>query len=418
MRLIELPNPHVHSVCYSLHVDAGSLTDSLNKPGVALLTQRMVLEAEMHDSTRRSPAGRLCNGAVAPAEAFVLAHGHRSRGGEVASLIPLFLGEPTFDEDVLERERAILWDTLPDAPEGSMDIGELVNRLLIRPDLNWSVYGSRGSVGEATLEDVHDRFEECWLDGNIVLSAAGAYDPADLDRCITGVKEALQGREDAPFGPMTDVLSETRKLAIVPVQDDRFSLHLLFPCGPVAAPEARAVQVLDCVVGDGPDSRVRRRLTWESGLADQAGSQLWVLGDTVILEVSVEGSVDRFRDIVKLFVRSVEALLLDLPDADEVDEAETVLRFLRDFQKDDPQIAAPARGSQLFATRFATAGELDAMVDDLTPITAEEVYEVAQRALSWDNLAVLYIGPHTPEADYLLEDTWPTLPIESWEPEA
>ncbi len=415
MRVVEMYSPHVHSVCYSLHVGAGGLTDSLNRPGVALLTQRMVLEAEMLDYSRRSPAGRICNGGVAPAEAFVYVHGHRLHGAAIASLVPSFLSEAGFEPDVLKRERAMLWDSLPGSPSETIDVGELINRLLIRSDLNWSVYGGRDTIEGVQLEDIEDRFEDHWQDGNVVLSVAGAYERADLERCIDALESALPVTTADPPGPMPDVLGDQRQLAIVPVPDDRFSLHLLFPCCTVGSPEAHIVQILDCIVGDGPDSRVRQRLSWDSGLAESAGSQPWVLGDTIILEVSVEGAANRLPEISKLFVRSVESLLMEPPEVEEVHEARTVLRFLRDFQLDDPQSAAPARGSQFFASRLESAEELDRLSLGPAKITPDDVYEVAQNVLNWDNLSVLYIGPESDEIQDLLGDTWPALPVDIWD---
>lgn len=417
MRVVELYSPHVHSVCYSLHVGAGALTDSLNRPGVSLLTQRMVLEAETLDFSRRSPAGRICNGGVAPGEAFVLAHGHRLHGAQIASLVPTFLTEARFESEVIERERAMLWDTIPDTSAGTVEVGELINRLLVRPDLNWSVYGGRDSASRISLEDVEDRFEEYWLDGNAVLSVAGSYERADLERCIAALGECLPSGPGVPVGPMPDILTDQRMIAMAPVADERFSLHLLFPCCRVGSRDAALVQILDCIVGDGPDSRVRQRLSWDSGLAEAAGSQPWVLGDMVILEVSVEGSVQRLPEILKMFVRSVESLLIEPPERDEVHEARTVLRFLRDFQLDDPQSAAPARGSQFFASRLETAEELDRMTLGPERVTPDDIHEVAGRVLNWDNLSVLYIGPESEETEELLEETWPNLPVELWDGE-
>jgi predicted Zn-dependent peptidase len=417
MRVTELYSPHVHSVCYSLHVAAGSLTDSLNRPGVALLTQRMALEAEMLDFSRRSPAGRICNGGVAPGEAFVLVHGHRLHGSQIASLVPSFLTEARFEAEVLERERAMLWDTIPDSAAGTVEVGELINRLLIRPDLNWSVYGGRDAVSRVALEDIADRFEECWQDGNLVLSVAGAYERSDLERCVEELRNALPSQPAGPPGPMADILTDQRVMAVVPVPDERFSLHLLFPCCSVGSAEAPLIQILDCIVGDGPDSRVRQRLSWDSGLAESAGSQPWVLGDSIILEVSVEGAASRLPEILKLFVRSVESLLIEPPEKEEVHEARTVLRFLRDFQLDDPQSAAPARGSQFFASRLENSEELDRLTLGPERVSPDDIHEVAGRVLNWDNLSVLYIGPESTEIEELLEETWPNLPIELWDAE-
>jgi predicted Zn-dependent peptidase len=281
--------------------------------------------------------------------------------------------------------------------------------------MNWSTFGVRDSVSDIGVEDVEDRFEECWLDGNAVLSVAGAYKRSDLERCVSGLARFLRPCDASAIGPPRDILTSARRMAMVPVSDDRFSLHLLFPCCGVDDPDAPLIQILDVIIGDGPDSRVRRRLAWESGLAESAGSQPWVLGDRIILEVSVEGSVERLHEISKVFVRTVESLLLDAPEVDEVHEARKTLRCLRDFQLDEPQAAAPARGSQLFASRFETAEELDEHILGASRVTPDDVHEVAQRVLSWDNLSVLYVGPQTTTVDGILTTTWTNLDMEVWD---
>jgi len=47
-------------------------------------------------------------------------------------------------------------------------------------------------------------------------------------------------------------------------------------------------------------------------------------------------------------------------------------------------------------------------------VTPEDVFEAAQRVLSWDNLSVLYVGPETDSVVELVQDTWPYKPIEVW----
>lgn len=106
---------------------------------------------------------------------------------------------------------------------------------------------------------------------------------------------------------------------------------------------------------------------------------------------------------------------MDPPEIDEVHEARQTLRCLRDFQMDEPQSAAPARGAQFFASRLGTAEEMDERSSRPSRVTPDDIYTVAQRVLSWDNLSVLYVGPQTSAVDAILTNTWTSLDMEVWD---
>jgi len=48
-------------------------------------------------------------------------------------------------------------------------------------------------------------------------------------------------------------------------------------------------------------------------------------------------------------------------------------------------------------------------------VTPDDIYTVAQRVLSWDNLSVLYVGPQTSAVDAILTNTWTSLDMEVWD---
>jgi len=340
MKAIELYSPHVHSVCYSLHVGAGSLSDPMDLPGVALLTQRVVIEAEAMARRKSAPHGRLCYGGVEAGQAFVLVWGHRSRGEEIAMLVPQFLLNAEFTEEALRREKSRLWDSLPDSVDSWLDTTDLVSRLLLGNGHNWSVCGSRESVERITVADIVQCFNEYWLGSNMVLSVAGAYSRDDLTICAGELANVISasGKRQTPR-PSYDVSSESR-IALVPVPDERFSLHLLFPGARVLDADTYLLRLLDCIVGGTPDARVPRRLSWDLGLADASWSTVYFLTDRSVLEVAVEGNYERFEHVLRALVRSVESLTFEPPTIAEVQEAQTVLAFDRDYRLDSPQEAA------------------------------------------------------------------------------
>ncbi|HOS92344.1 MAG TPA: insulinase family protein [Armatimonadota bacterium] len=414
MKVIELLSPHVHSVCYSLHVGAGSLTDPPNRPGVASLTQRVVIEAETMARRRSAPHGRMCYGGVDVGQAYVTVWGHRSRGEELARLVPQVLADAEFTEEALLREKSRLWDTLPDTNDGWTDTTDLVNRLLLAPGLNWNVFGSRESVESITVADVATSFNEHWLGSDMVLAVAGAYSREDLEQAVGELSTLVASAGSSNTAPFRGGVEAPRRAAVVPVPDERFSLHLLFPGVSVLHSDAFLIRLLDCIVGGTPDARVPKRLAWDLGLADASYSMVFFVNDQSILTVYVEGIYERFHEILRALVRSVESLTFEPPTKAELQEAQTVLAFERDYQLDDPQTAATARGSLYFASGMDDPLAFEQLLIGEPTATRDQVFEAAQRVLSWDNLSVLYVGPEVEEVVSLVQSTWPYKPIEIW----
>jgi predicted Zn-dependent peptidase len=417
MKVIELYSPHVHSVCYSLHVSAGSLTDPPELPGVAALTQAVVIEAETMARRKSAPHGRLCYGDVDVGQAYVMVWGHRSRGDELAMLLPQILEEAKFTADALRRERSRYWDSLPDANDGWMATTDLVKRLLMHDGLHWNVYGSRDSVERISVADLAATFSEHWLNGDMVLSVAGAYSRDHLRGAVEELSD-IAGATPRPSAPSAfGGVSPARRAALVPVPDERFSLNLLFPGARVLHDEAFLLRLLDCIVGGTPDARVRQRLAWDMPLADASYSTVFFLNDVSVLVVCVEGSYDRFPDILRALVRSVESLTFEPPTVAELQEAQTVLAAERDYQLDDPQAAATARGSLYFASGIENPEQFEQAMIGRPTASPDDVFEVAQKVLSWDNLSVLYVGPEEEEVYRLVQSTWPYKEIEIWSEE-
>ncbi len=415
MRVIELYSPHVHSVCYSIHVGAGSLTDHPSKPGVALLTQRCVVETDSAVRRRGIAHGRYTSGHVTPGEAYIFVSGHRSRGQEIAELVPRFLREAQFTEEALELEKSVLWESLPESYEVPYDVSDLIHRVLLEEGLNFSVTGTRDTLPSITVEDVARRFDMYWVQPDVVLSVAGAYRERDLALAAEGLRQVIEASGNPPPPRLHGGLTRERRTVIVPTVDERFSLHLLFPDTEGGPRTQFMLRVLDCVLGNGPDSRVVKRLSWELGLGDMAGSDLWYLNDVLVLEVYVQGSYARFKKTVGALARSVESLFLEPPEDAEVEEALTILSHLQDYLLDDPQTAAPLRGTNFFLSRLSSANEFDKMFGGPRHVGPGDVHEVAQRILSWDNLSILYMGPDPEATAEFLEHTWPYKEAEIWD---
>jgi len=327
--------------------------------------------------------------------------------------VPKFLAEAEFTEQALMREKSRLWDSLPDTSDGWFDTTDLISRLLLGDDVNWGVHGSREAIERITVADAVACFSSYWLGSDMVLSAAGSYSRDDLSRCVEQLEEVASHTQGAvPLGVGTPV--PRSRTALVPVPDDRFSLHLLFPGARVLEPGSYLLRLLDCIVGGTPDARVPRRLSWDLGLADASYSTVYFVNDRSVLEVYVEGGYERFHDILRALVRSVESLTFEPPSIGEVQEAQTVLTFERDYQLDDPQNAALSRGSLFFASGAEDPRAFEEASIGPGMVTPDGVFETAQRVLSWDNLSVLYVGPEVDEVVDVVESTWPYKPIEIW----
>ena len=199
-----------------------------------------------------------------------------------------------------------------------------------------SVIGSMADLNAASLEDVKTWFRAWYGPNNAVLVLAGDIDVA------TARQKVAQYFGHIPAGPdmaqpAVDVArrpADTREVMHDNVPQAR--IYRAWNVAPTNTVDVDRLHVLARVLGGSDTSRLERRLVHEDKLVDSVSAAVSEsqLGSNFLVVATVKDGVDPAR-VEAIVDEELERLLAEGPTAEEVEQAQTVIRagFIRGIER-------------------------------------------------------------------------------------
>ena len=156
------------------------------------------------------------------------------------------------------------------------------------------VIGSHEDLEAASLQDVVGFFDAHYVPANASLVVAGDFDPAVVKPLLAQWFGAIATRPHAPppAPPPARLEGEVRRVVVDKVELPRLSLVWHAP--PAYAPGSAELELLARVLGEGPSSRLVRRLVLELRLAESVEVELEprLLGSLFTIQVNAVPGAD------------------------------------------------------------------------------------------------------------------------------
>ncbi|HYG69020.1 MAG TPA: insulinase family protein, partial [Anaeromyxobacteraceae bacterium] len=278
------------------------------------------------------------------------------------------------------------------------------------------VIGSHEDLQAASLEDVKGFFATHYVPGNATLVVAGDFDPAAVKPLVSRLFGAIPARPvpDRRAVPPATLDREVRRVAADEVQLPR--LYLAWHAPPAFAAGTAELDLLAAILGDGPSSRLERRLVHELRLAESVAVYLEPrqLGSLFHVQVTGAPGADLER-LKREALAAIEAVKTSGPSDAELRRARAQVEV--GFRREQEHLLA--RADRLNAYRFHF-GEADGFARDLARFgsaTAASVRDVARRTLG-DGRLDLRILPAAGEVAAIPDAPPAALPRKAWRPPA
>ena len=270
VRVVTRSMPHVETVALGLHVDTGARLETEGTNGVAHLLEHMVFKGT-RTRTARAIAEEIedVGGSLNAYTARDMTVFHaRLLADDTAlgiELIADLVRSPRFDEDELEREKAVVLQELGEARDTPDDIVFDHLQAAAYPDqsIGRSILGSEASIAALTATDLRDWLSVQYRGGSCIVAAAGKVD----HDALVSLSERLFGDLDpgvrppaapAVFAP--GVHHDRRKF-------EQAHLTLGAPAPGHHDADYDAIALFVTAVGGGASSRLFQELREERGLA-------------------------------------------------------------------------------------------------------------------------------------------------------
>ncbi len=167
---------------------------------------------------------------------------------------------------------------------------------------HYSTIGNHEDLEAATLDDVKEFFDTYYVPGNASLVVAGDFDPDVVREIIAGTFGAVPPRPlpEHRTAPPVVLEREIRRLALDRVESPR--LHLVWPSPPAFGPGDAETDLAADILGDGPSSRLHRRLVLSDRLARDVAAFNWSreLGSELHIRITArpDGDLEHIKRIV------------------------------------------------------------------------------------------------------------------------
>jgi predicted Zn-dependent peptidase len=301
---------------------------------------------------------------------------------------------PKLDARDIELERQVVLEelrTAEDAPEEL--IGELAQAQLWPEDpLGANILGTPESLSRVTAASVSEFHARHYRAGRVVVSAAGAVDPDDLERCF-----AAHLRLPPETIGLTRRAPRATRGTLTLHSADLSQLHLALVASAPGDedPTRRAAQLLADILGGGMSSRLFQAVRELEGLAYAVQAFTEQYEDAGLFGITLAVTPERALEALSRTRNEVELLRHEGLRPGELEGAKAQVRgsFIMGLESLTNRMSHFARGEY----RRGGRESMEQVLREFEAITEEDVRNAAQTILDPAALNLVALGPATPD---------------------
>ena len=398
-RLVSVPLPGRASVAVSLLVGVGSRNESYDEAGISHFVEHMVFKGGKQFPTARAVSeaiegvGGMLNAATdreatvfytrVPAESLPLA----------VSVLSDMVLRPALDPAEVTKERQVVIEELRMYEDNPQDYAQIVFDDVMWPEhaLGRDIAGREDTVRGFTAEQCRVRMATYIVPSSLVVSVAGAVDPAIAQRLVGTALEEWTAHAGAappaaapampPTGANVRVARRTVEQATVLV-GARTTSYL--------DPRRYAVDILNAVLGEGMSSRLFLELRERRGVVYDVHSFVSRLRDSGVLGIGLGCEPRRATTAMRAALAELRRLADEAVSPAELHKAQEYVKGRLLLSLESTSAVCDYAGHQLLLT--GSILEPAEIIDHLDAVTAAEVQQAARDVLA-EGLRAAVVGP-------------------------
>jgi zinc protease len=386
LRLLECPNglravvderPGTGTVLIRIAARAGSRDEPLDRAGMSHLLEHLLFKEGHGDSARANPAFRgirEAGGVVNAGTDFEMTEYHADlaaeRFEEGWKALVTMVTETRFDAADLEREREVV---LREAAMGKTDPMAVAAWSVLRkvfPDdpLGQPVIGFRRTLRRVTLDDLTAYHRRHYAPPRLFAVVVGDVNADRAAALVGGTLGALPAGERDPSvrpaaAPQRQPLFRFRTLV-----SQAYILTAALTGGE-QSPDARELELLASLLGEGRSSRLHRRLVEREGLSDQIEALTFQVSDVGAFGAGVAVAPDRAETARRALREEMDRLASEPADDDELEVARTLWRGRLARQFETNEGIAEFRTARMLQGQDVSRDTHEQAMDRITPAT-------------------------------------------------
>ena len=395
VRVITEAMPHVRSVSVGVWIGSGSRRESSELNGISHFIEHMLFKG----TTSRSAEdiARSVDSIGGNLDAFTakelvcfntkVLDQHLSQAFDVLADLVL---HPMFRAEDIEKEKGVILEEIK-MEEDSPDylVHEIFSSNFWKDHpIGKPILGTPQSVKRFDHGMIQAYYQAVYVPANLIVTAAGNL---THDRLVTLVREHFEtlppGQALAP-----DTIPGTHARIALRNKKALEQVHLCLgvPSYPLPHEERFACYVLNTLLGGGMSSRLFQNIRERQGLAYAVFSELSPYRDTGCLSIYAGTSVESARKVVESITKEFRQLKEQTVNDEELRRAKDHLKgsLMLSLESTGSRMSNLARQEMYFCHFFS----LDALVESIEAVTAEDVQRIAQTFFDPKQIALTILG--------------------------
>ncbi len=395
VRVITEKMPHVRSVSVGFWIASGSRRESSEQNGISHFIEHMLFKG----TTRRSAEdiARSVDSIGGNLDAFTakelvcfntkVLDQHLSLAFDVLADLVL---HPMFREEDIEKEKSVILEEIKmEADSPDYLVHEIFSGNFWKDHpLGKPILGTRESVKRFDRNMVGEYYSSVYAPANLIITAAGNLTHEGLVALVREHFESLPpgqplGADHAPSTHARIALRNKKAL-------EQVHLCLGVPSYPLPHEGRFACYVLNTLLGGGMSSRLFQNIRERQGLAYAVFSELSPYRDTGCLSIYAGTSIESARKVVESILAEFRELKESCVGDEELRRAKDHLKgsLMLSLESTSSRMSNLARQEMYFGHFFS----LDALVESIEAVTAEDVQRIAQTFFDPKQIALTVLG--------------------------
>jgi predicted Zn-dependent peptidase len=399
LRLITETMPHVRSVTIGVWLMRGSRHESEEHGGIAHFVEHMLFKGT--DTRTAEDIAQAIDSIGGQLDAFT-AKEYASYYIKVldehlplaVDLLSDIVMRPAFAEDEVAREKKVILEEIKmveDTPD------DLVHELFTQHfwdshPLGRPILGSKESVEAFTADTLRDYFRRAYVAPNMIVSAAGNLDHANVRDLVTKAFAALPTDADA-----LDQDAPTVRPTVVTRTKELEQSHICLGTNSYQQnhDDRYVSYILNSLLGGSMSSRLFQNIREKRGLAYSVFSGLSAYRDAGNLTIYAGCAADAVEEVIDLCVEELRGLKRVRVPETELSRAKDHLKgsLMLSLENTASRMSHLARQEIYFDRHFG----LDETLAGVQRVSVDDLQRVACDLFANGSLAATVLGPSTPD---------------------
>lgn len=399
LRVVSSHMPHTRSVSICLFVGAGSRYEADPIAGVSHFLEHMLFKGTerrptpQHVSEEIEGVGGTMNAGTDKELTVYWAKVGDQHFDRTMDVLVDNLRHSKLEPEEIEKERAVITEELSMVEDSPGDLVNVLVDEVIWPNqpLGRDAGGTKESVAAITRQDIVSYMGRHYVPENTVLTVAGNV---THQRVVDSARLLLSDWPRAPFGTWYPVVDghEQPRIGLRSRRTEQAHVCLATPGVAGSDPRRFAVDVLNCVLGEGMSSRLFQEIREHLGLAYDVHSYVEHFQDTGATVIAAGVDPRRIDKTIRAILAELEKMTKQLVPDKELTKAKEFIKGRLQLRMEDTRAVSSWLGSQeLLRQEILTVDKVLGLIDR---VTAEEVQSMAQQLFVPGHFNLAVVGPY------------------------